>query len=291
MPSNYATVFGLRALAEFCLAAPSAPDQAQQVASWLADAEQYPLASRLFDKLNRIGALDVLGQLQFASSYSEEHQTVQGAETAIQRVRETLSAVTNLDQRLAGTDGGKATSLLAQCHRRLAALLQWKWQLTREAGDLQAAIDTFGFATSQMEAARANGAFDHPGLIAQARLKVMLLLRVSESDLLRHDAEGHAEAIMRLTEADGDHPVGVSYLHWFQCIVLADRGSEDASGRALDRLAADAQLVDRPDCLEIGRRQYVLLRRFLEQYSQAFRDREQIGLISRHLRARLAEGV
>jgi hypothetical protein len=95
--THRSTIFGRRALGEYCLATPKLPDQAQLIASWLADAEQYPLANRLFDKLNQAHLLDVLGKLQYASSYSEEHQTVDGAEKAVERVRETLNEVTNLD--------------------------------------------------------------------------------------------------------------------------------------------------------------------------------------------------
>jgi hypothetical protein len=286
IPLHQSTIFGRRALGEYCLAAPKLPNQAQQIASWLVDAEQYSLANRLFDKLN----LDVLGKLQNASSYSEEHQTVDGAEKAIQRVRETLNEVSNLDQQSPNVDSGRKKSLLAQCQRRLAALLQWRWQLTRDESDLQATIDAFNLSASTMESARAEGAFEHPGLLAQGRLKLLLFLRIRDRNLQRQDVEGHADAILRIVETDNDNPVGISYLHWFQCIVLADRAAADESNaRALDRLAADAQLMGRPDCFEIGRRQYALLRRFLENFGRVFQSREHIAVISRHLYARLAD--
>ena len=141
-----------------------------------------------------------------------------------------------------------------------------------------------------MDSARAEGAFEHPGLLAQARLKSLLFLRVRDRNLQRQDVEGHADAILRILERDGDNLVGVSYLHWFQCMILADRGAADeCNARALDRLAADAQLMGRPDCFEIGRRQYTLLRRFLEHFGRVFQSREHIALISRHLYARLAD--
>jgi hypothetical protein len=78
--------------------------------------------------------------------------------------------------------------------------------------------------------------------------------------------------------------VGVSYLSWFQAITLADAGTADASRRkALTTLADDGRLM--ADHLEVGRRQYVVLRRFLEQNSRVLRNPTLIGAISQILQA------
>jgi hypothetical protein len=69
-----------------------------------------------------------------------------------------------------------------------------------------------------------------------------------------------------------------------QAITYADMGAEDeANAKALDQLARDASLASRPDCFEIGRRQYVLLRRFMEGFGHVLRHPKVLGRISRHL--------
>ncbi len=135
-----------------------------------------------------------------------------------------------------------------------------------------------------MTIARGHGKFPNPGYVAQAHLKLMLALRVSSEDAGRPDVEGHSDAILKITALPNDDPVSVSYLHWFQAITLADLGAdEEANAKALDRLARDARLASQPDCFEIGRRQYVLLRRFIEGFGRVLRHPKIMGRISRHL--------
>jgi hypothetical protein len=132
--------------------------------------------------------------------------------------------------------------------------------------------------------ARGHGKFSNPGYIAQAHLKLMLALRIRDQDAGRPDLESHGDAILKLAEQSSDDPVSVSYLHWFQTIMLADLGADDeANAKALDQLARDASLTSRPDCFEIGRRQYVLLRRFIEGFGHVLRHPKILGRISRHL--------
>jgi hypothetical protein len=67
---------------------------------------------------------------------------------------------------------------------------------------------------------------------------------------------------------------------------MADMGaSEQAQRKALTTFADDAKLKTDPLHWEIGRRQYVQLRRFLEQYSPHLRNPSLIGMISQILQA------
>jgi len=78
----------------------------------------------------------------------------------------------------------------------------------------------------------------------------------------------------------------VSYLGWFQAITLADIGAgEQAQRKALATFTDDAQLRLNPENWEIGRRQYVLLRRFLEQYAPHLHNPTLIGKVSQVLQA------
>ena len=155
---------------------------------------------------------------------------------------------------------------------------------TNDEDDLKAAMRDFEAALEYMERARSLGGFKLPGLIAQDRLNLLLLLRIRDENDERADAEGHAEAILNLKPRPNDILTSVSYLRWFQVIALADSGAADASRRmALAAVAEDAKLTNDPDYWEIGRRQYGLLRRFLEQYAQVLRHPSLMGAVSQIL--------
>jgi hypothetical protein len=281
LPDHCDTVFGLRALGYFCMLGDRPADGSALVAENLSTAEQYALASEIYARLKDAGRLTTDDLMKYAGSYSEAHPDLPGAQVAIGYAREALADTL---ARIASSPGENYDEIatLGHAHRRLAGLLQWKWLLTGDDADCVASIDEFARALVQMMKARPHGKFPHPGLIAQTRLKLMLLLR--SSDLARHDVEGHRDAILKIATMPGDQPVGISYLHWFQAVTLGDLGADDQANRkALDQLATDSKLLARPDCLDIGRRQYVLLRRFIEQFAGQFKNPQILGRISRHL--------
>lgn len=277
------TVFGLRALGDYCLITDPIPAEASRVAKLLQTAEQYSLATSVYERLRSCGQLTPFYLLGYAGAYSEANPNLRGANMAIGLAREALAEV------LKGTseehDGeGVVNEQLAHAYRVLGGLLQWKWQLTQDAGDLAAAIDAQANGLNHMTIARSHGKFPNPGYVAQAHLKMMLALRISSQDAGRPDLEGHGDAILKIVELPSDDAVSVSYLHWFQAITLADLGADDeANAKALDQLAQDASLASRPECFEIGRRQYVLLRRFIEGFGSVLRHPKILGRISRHL--------
>jgi hypothetical protein len=130
-------------------------------------------------------------------------------------------------------------------------------------------MEALDVALEQMTKARARDDFRQPGLLAQVRLRLLLLLRIRDRNAARQDVEGHRDAILKIAVRPDDRKVGISYLHWYQAIALADLGAEEqANAKALDQLTEDRRLVSEPGCSEIGRRQYVLLRRFLRELSR-----------------------
>jgi hypothetical protein len=280
------TVFGARALGYYCLDEDPSPELATQVAAHLSDAEQYALANQLFGKLQNEGRLDYPDLLRYSTSYSEEHPGLNGADQALTLVRQAREMV---EQRFGGMDAHtnpEAAADLAWCYQRFAGLREWRWQLTRHESDLEAAVEDFGAALQHMERARSLGEYSQPGLIAQTHMKLMILLRMRDADSERADMESHRDAILNLKPRPSDSPVGVSYLKWYQAIALADSGTGDASRKmALTAFTEDARIMNNPNHWEVGRRQYVHLRRFLERYSNVLRHPSLLGVISQILQS------
>jgi hypothetical protein len=275
------TIFGARALGYYCVEQSSSPEQAKQIATHLVDAGQYDLANQIYAKFYQEGKLDYADLLRYGASYSEEHPEIHGADRALALVDE---AREKIDRQFGGTEDLNSIKALASYSRRLAGLKQWRWQLTGNKGDIEAAIQHFESALQYMNRARALGGFSHPGIIAQAHLKLMLFLRIKDDNTERADVEGHREAILNTKPRPNDNPAGISYLRWFQVITLADSGAGDASRKmALTTFAEDAKIMNNPDYWEVGRRQYILLRRFLEQYSHALRHPSLLGTVSQIL--------
>jgi hypothetical protein len=277
------SIFGLRSLGYLVHDEGSLPKETAEVAAALADGEQYRLANLLFEQLLAAKRLEPIDLLRFATSYSEAHPSVPGVDRALELAQEALALIRQRHGEAEPEDPAHVEGL-AHYWRRVAGLQHWRWQLTGRGADLETSIASFGAALEGMRKARVLGGFPHPGLVAQAHLKAMLLLRVREGTRERADVEGHRDAIGDLKPEAGDDPVGVSYLSWFQTIALADAGATDASRRkALTTLVDDGRLMG--DYLEVGRRQYTMLRRFLEQNSRVLRNPTLIGAVSQILQA------
>jgi hypothetical protein len=277
------SVFGVRALGHYCLLADRIPNGAADVAASLSDAEQYPFATRIFEQLQAAGLLTHHDSQRYATAYSETNPNLRGANVAIGLVQgvldEQLKAASESDD-----EGGRTSSLLANSYRRLGGLLQWRWELTKAGADVTLAIEALTHALVYMTKARALDEFRQPGLLAQVHLRLLLLLRIRDRNAARQDTEGHHDAILKLSDRPEDQKVSVSYLHWYQAIALADLGADNhANAKALDQLAEDRKLFSEAGCSEIGRRQYVLLRRFLEHSREVLRNPRMMGRIGRHL--------
>lgn len=185
----------------------------------------------------------------------------------------------------------QAVLAYAECHRRLAGLRQWRWELGHEPAEIDAALAAFETAVQFNQRARELGLLKHPGFLAQARLKQLVLLRIRDGSVDRPDREQHREAILALSALPGDDAKGLSYLGWFQAITLADLGqTEAAQQKALLTLNEDARLRVEVEHWEIGRRQYAQLRRFLGQYLPWLREPSAQGQLAQMLQLGAADG-
>lgn len=188
------SVFGSRSLGYFCLDADPTSETAKNVANHLNDGQQYRLANQLYSKLYEAGQLTQGGQLAYSSSYSEAHPNIIGADRAIELAEEVLDGVQQ--QYSSSLESPDAILAFAECYRRLAGLHQWRWQLSSESNDLDSSLTAFADATRYNSRARDLGVLRHPGFLAQARIKEMLLLRIRDQSIDRPDAEGHHDAIL-----------------------------------------------------------------------------------------------
>ena len=283
MTHHARSTFGVRAIGYYCLAGDSLPEGSAVVAERLVDAAQYDLANKLFERLGP-DELDLRRREIYASSYSEEHPNLPGTDHAIAMVHE---AIADAQKQFAATDVQRSFQL-SHGYRRLAGLQQWRWQQTRETGDLDAAIDALGLSLELMLDARQLGAVVPVGLIAQARVKLILHLRIRDNDARRPDAEQHGQAVLAATpDPRIDDPVSLSWSRWYQAIVLADQGYEQAAReKTYEALREDARLNEL-EHVEVGRRQYQLLRRFIDQYSEWFREPTLIGIVAQALQSKL----
>src|SRR5262245_17714277 len=110
------------------------------------------------------------------------------------------------------------------------------------------------------------------------------MLRMRADDRDRPDREGHRNAIVSMRGELARHVRDESYLRWYQIMAWADMGDQRRSRElAITAVTEDARIKDRPDCAEIGRRQYSHLRRFIEQYASASPNSECFGYISQVL--------
>jgi hypothetical protein len=283
MENHARSIFGARSIGYYCLAGDSLPDEAAQVAAHLVDTAQYDLANELFERFEP-GGLNYRERVMYASSYSETHPNEAGAVHGIALLDD---VITDVQHRFV-TDDAERAAALADCLRRRAGLLQWRWQLTNESRDLEAAIDELERALAQMLETRRLASDAPAGLIAQIRVKLMLHLRIRDGDAQRPDVEQHGRAVLTMPlDARIDDENSHSWVRWYQVIVLADQGNErTAREKTFDSLREDARLNDLKHW-DVGRRQYVLLRRFIDQYSEWFREPTLIGTVAQALQSRL----
>jgi hypothetical protein len=281
------TVFGSRALAHLALTTDlpwgndPEVDRCRRLANHLNDGQQYRLANRLYEALRRVNRLNRGSQLAYATSYSEAHDDIEGARHAITIAQQALDEA---EAQLPDRDSMEGVIARAECHRRLAGLRQWYWQKSQLPADLDAAIRSFDDAVLWNDRARQIGALKHPGFLAQARLKLLVLLRIRDASAERPDHERHRDAIVALAAQPNDDVKGLSYLGWFQALALADLGQNDAALRkARTTQMDDAALRANAEHWEIGRRQYALIRRFIEQYLPYLRHHGVVGQIAQLL--------
>jgi hypothetical protein len=276
------SVFGIRAVAELCLAQEPLPSDAAKLAKNLYYMGQYDLANRIYGALDQAGTLGTRDLLTYGSSVSEQHPDIRGARLGLAHMTRALELLK--PQLEAEAPSAAALGEGARCYHFLAGMRLWLWELTKADPDLEMAIAALEQAVDYCTRALEQIDTFPIGRLAHDRLRLLFLLRIKDQNRERLDAEGHREAILALKPTPAHHPRDVSYLRWYQAITLADAGDAEGSRRmAMTAFSEDAKIMDRPDCSGIGRRQYTLIRRFLEQHAHALRHPSLIGHVSQVL--------
>ena len=294
------TVFGARTLGIYCLRETVLPSKTNRIAIQLYDFEQYDFANELYERLRKEQTCNYIDLLTYASSYSELHPNIEGASKAIDIAMEAEDWIKkkfnivdiNFSTDIEVSSLRELVRSRAEYFYHLARLIRWKAVLTKKESDFEEATKSEKIAIKYMSEARANETFGKVGFLAQAYLSLMLTLRNKERNLEQFDTEGYHEAILQLKPLPNDSPIDISFLNWYQAIALADAGeAEIARRKAITTYAEDARLMSQSDHLsnlesgyiKIGKRQYVVLRRFIEQHSSVLRNPALIGMISQYL--------
>jgi hypothetical protein len=274
--------FGVRALGYLCLLKECPPLQVASVARNLFDLEQYALANQLYARLEGAGVLRPRDLLTYASSITESDQNISAVDRALShfvQVRQLVEA-----RRQEAPDDPEMILDQAAHDYRIAGMYSWRWELSKRSEDLETTISLYETAIGSSTRAL-NQVDSYPiGYMAQIHLKLLLLRRIKDQNRDRVDAERHRESILKLQPGENRKPSSVSYLHWYQAITLADSGDGEGSRRkALLAFSEDAKLMNQPGGTDIGRRQYVLLRRFIEHNVYVLRNPSLVGHISQIL--------
>jgi hypothetical protein len=276
------STFGARALGYYCLDTQAAAEEARKVANNLYDLEQYDLANKIFARLDEAGLLVLRGLLRYASSVSEEDQSPRGAERGLEIVNRAFSVIA---RKLQDPDPDPETIKdAARCYQASAGLQVWKWQQSERDNDLDEAIALLQKALEYGERAKAMDRGWRVARLAENHLRLVLLLRLREGNPDRADMERHREAILGLEPGEPVDAADASYLRWYKAIALADAGDEEGARRlTLAAFAEDARVMNQPGCWDVGRWEYMHLRRLLEQFSHALRNLSLVGHVSQVL--------
>jgi hypothetical protein len=276
------SIFGTRALGYLCLEQDCAPDQAAKIAANLFSLEQYSLANQIYARLESTGALGPRELLKYASSLSESEHTL----PTVDRVLGYIGRARDLIEARAqdAPDDLDVIDLQVRHAHSVAGMYSWRWELSKSPDDLAKAISLFeaGVELSTQALPRLD---PFPiGRLALAHLKLMLLRRIKDQDRDRVDSERHRESILKLQPQERQDPDDVSNLRWDQAITLADAGDGEGSRRkALVAFSEDAKIMNQTEDTDIGRRQYTLLRRFIEHNASVLQHPSLVGHISQIL--------
>lgn len=274
------SVFGSRSLGYKCLLAEEMPDNASLVAARLADVGQYDLANRIYERLD--DGLEFRDLLRYGSSISEEHGDLIHAERGLDILRRALAMVLPRLEHESPPEDAVPDAFRGQA--KLAGMLAWKWKLSGKEEDLVAAVRALHTTDEFAKRLLDGGGMAEIGRVAQVRLRLLLLLRILDDDPDRPDTERLRDAILDLTLRP-EHPAReASYLRWYQALALADGGEGERSRElALHTFSEDSAIMNQPGFEDVGRRQYTLLRRFIDHYSQVLRHPVLVAHVSQVL--------
>lgn len=285
------SAFGVGALARYCLRATDPPSSIKTLIKPLVFLEQYPLVVEIYERLEKLSMLSSREFARYGSAVSEVDPTPSGA----QRAMELSVRGLNLVKASTKSERDNTESLLdiAYCHFYAGNLATWWWQMTgsdEQLSDalthLDSAVKTWNLIWDRLEPA------DQPVYLAsRAHARLLLLRRAQADDINRPDEEGHAKAVLKLTQPANTRLA--SWLHWYQTFILVDQQKalppdspeeKKLITRAYRQYATDVQLMEqgKPD---IARRQYRVLRRFIEKNAAYLRNPRTLGRICHLLQA------
>ncbi|MDQ0290514.1 hypothetical protein [Oligosphaera ethanolica] len=182
------------------------------------------------------------------------------------------------------TPAGVEACQVFKAYQALSGLQLWKWLLTHNDADLDKTIDTLRKIEAYIPTVVKTDANYRIGRVAQLHLRLLLLLRLRDASPDRPDVEKHRDEVLRLRPKDNHDPCEVSYLQWYKAITLADIGDEAGVSRAvIEAIRFDERLTMQKNCPDIGRRQYRMLRRFVEHHLNVLHNHSLIGQICRAL--------
>jgi hypothetical protein len=275
-------VFGARALGEFCLVNQVRGENIASVAHLLYNHGQYDMSCQLFERLHleevKSDAYQLTSEdfMYYGSAVSECDPTNSGAEAGLRLMDEALSR--------AGSQPPAKEQL--KLHNGIAGLLMWKWFLSNKQEIL---LDAISHLQTAAEAAQEMQRSNDPlplGGIGKLYLRLLITLRQRDGSKDRRDIERCRDAILALDESKAIDFRDASWVRWYKTIVHADTGREDKVHESiLLAVKEDSILMQNKEVLylEIGRRQYTILRRFIEHNLPYLRHHTLMGYISQAL--------
>jgi hypothetical protein len=214
----------------------------------------------------------------FGSAVSERDLTIAGAEAGVLLVKKGLER--------SGQDATARQRL--RLHNYLAGLYLWKWRLSNAPAALTESISHLRQATEIAEQMKTSGERRPLGRIAKVYLQLLVALRQQDGTCKRQDSEGCLNAIIALDESSAMDPRDASYLRWYKAIAYADSGLEDAVRETvLQTVQADVMISRqaKENTVEIGQKQYAVLRRFITDNLPFFKHQALLGYISQALQS------
>lgn len=284
------TAFGARVLGYLCLAARTLPEYAPKAASRLYVVEQYGLACDVYERLDAENRLSFDDLIRYGSAVSEKTRTLAAVDKGMELTRRAFDMVSAQAQDDAATP--EQVSQVFKGYQSLSGMLLWRWMLTNNEKDLDNAIEMLQNTEAFVPVVTEKDHNYAIGRVAHLYLLLLLILRIRDATPDRPDSENHRDSILRLRPKGVHNPRELSYLRWYKAIALADAGDEVGVSRTViealraDDKLADVRLPENADFIDIGRRQYTLLRRFIEHYLNVLQNHALIGQISRALQVR-----
>jgi hypothetical protein len=271
--------FGVRAIGYYGQSEKVQWKQKKIIAELLFNHEEYDLASHLYEELDEAKHLEFEDLLNYGSAISYKILTEKGAYMGLEIIdRARQLARDRLEKDPSNPKKQMDVSFATQNY---ASMLAWIWNLTRDDDDLIKVINELREAIQMIEDLLERGEHVPVGRYAQNLLRLAMFLRIAEKDRDRYDLEKNFQKVLALKTGPKERYVSTSYLRWYQIFVLADMGKyDDAQKRAMTAISEDIKFANREENSEIGRRQYTLLRGFLEEYSRYWRDTKSIGRVS-----------